>query len=245
MGTPLLIGVVEDNDDLRASLLEVLSSNGNQAIGVPSAEDLNDLLLDRPFDLMLLDLNLPGEDGLSLAARLKSAQPQLRVIMMTTRTSLVDRVRGYQTGADLYLPKPVAEEELLAAVQAMERQILREPRTPHGRDDGLYLDAQSMTLLGPAGEVLLNAREVALLMAMAQAPGYRLEHWQLMEVLGLDFEVQSKSSLAVAITRLRSKLLQAGCPSPGLKALRLTGYQLCVHLEIGRGRTHPESSIRS
>lgn len=228
-----MIGVVEDNDDLRESLVELLVAQGHRTVGFRCAEDLFELHHGLTFDLMVLDLNLPGEDGLSLARRLKRVQPRLRVLMMTTRALLSDRVLGYESGADLYLPKPVAEDELVAAVAALARQVAAEGGARlTDQDVPLRLGARALELHGPRAKAIVNPREMALLAAFAAAPGQRLEHWQLIEVLGMVTDGAAKSSLAVTITRLRAKLVQVGCESASLKALRAEGYQLCVPLQI-------------
>ncbi len=233
MDVQLKIGIVEDNIDLLESLIEVLASHGHLATGFSCAEDLNDAALTEIFELMILDLNLPGEDGLSLAVRLKRVQPSLRVIMMSTRTAVDDRVRGYDVGADLYLSKPVAEDELLAAVRALGRSIRSDSmKSASNALDPLQLNSLTSQLRGPHGVTALNPADVVLLSALARAPGRRLEHWQLIEVMGLDVSDASKSNLAVRMTRLRSKLGQVGFAGGALRALRGSGYQLCVPLEI-------------
>lgn len=233
MSTPLRIGIVEDNDDLRESLVELLQRLGHSVVGFHCAEDLNGSPMSASFELMMLDLNLPGEDGLSLAARLKRVQPSLRVIMMTTRTALADRVRGYDLGADLYLPKPVAGEELLAALRAMSRQIHADAlKAAQDASALLRLDVASLQLHGSQGVVTLTPPDVFLLSALARAPGQRLEHWQLIEVLGFQVDEASRANLSVRMTRLRAKLEQAGGPGSALKSLRASGYQLSIPLEI-------------
>lgn len=233
MDAQLRIGIVEDNDDLRESLVEVLHGLGHSAMGYSCAEDLSGSPAAEAFELLLLDLNLPGEDGLSLAARLKRVQPGLRVIMMTTRTALLDRVRGYDVGADLYLPKPVAEDELLAAVRALARQIHADTlKTVDGSAAPLRLNLRALQLQGDQGAAALNPGDVALLSALARAPGQRLEHWQLIEAMGLDVDDAGRANLAVRITRLRAKFSQVGSAGGALKSLRTSGYQLCVPLEI-------------
>lgn len=235
MAGRLSIGVVEDNDDLRESLVEVLRGHGHHVMGWDSAEELCEGVPTMPFAVLLLDLNLPGEDGLSLAVRLKRVHPQLRVIMMTTRTTLADRVLGYERGADLYLPKPVAEEELVAAVQALARQIAAEQVAgAASQSTALHLDAPTGMLHSSSRAVALTTREANLLMALATAPGSRLEHWQLMQAMALDLEGAGRSTLAVAMTRLRAKLVEVGCPSYAIRAVRSTGYQLCVPLTFSR-----------
>lgn len=234
MDTHLRIGIVEDNDDLRDSLVDVLQGLGHAVQGFSCAEDLGDATHFTPFQLLILDLNLPGEDGLSLARRLKQVQPGLRVIMMTVRTALADRVRGYDTGADLYLPKPVAEAELVASVRSLARQIHAGSLAADGNaPSSLRLDAQALHLRGPNGVALLTSGEVTMLAALACAPGQQMEYWQLMQAMGLEVNEPNKATLAVRMTRLRGKLRQAGGTDQAVKAVRASGYQLCVHLEIG------------
>jgi len=172
----LRIGIVEDNDDLRNSLAEVLGSLGHLVTAFSCAEDTDDSTVAETLDLLLLDLNLPGEDGLSLAARLKRVQPRLRVVMMTTRTAVDERVRGYEMGADLYLPKPVSERELLAAVGALARQIQNDTvEDARDRSALLQLNIQTLQLSSHSATVSINAVEGALLAALARAPGQRLQ----------------------------------------------------------------------
>lgn len=233
MNFSLRIGVVEDNDDLRASLVEVLRALGHTVVAYPSAEDLEGSPGAVPLDLMLLDLNLPGEDGLSLASRLKHTHPLMRIIMMTTRTGLADRVSGYDAGADLYMPKPISLDELLAAVRSISRQIDADLRDVAAQTEGLLrLNTLQLRLHGAQGTVSLSRVEVTLLTALARAPGQRLAHWQLIEAMGQDVDNATQTNLAVRMSRLRSKLSQLGCTGDALRSLRASGYQLCIMLEI-------------
>lgn len=233
MDIPLRIAIVEDNDDLRASLREVVQAAGHFVTAYACAEDVDGSPQAEPFELGLLDLNLPGEDGLSLARRLKHAHPLMRIIMMTTRTGLADRVSGYDAGADLYLPKPISVDELLAAVRAISRQIGADLRGGAAQTEGLVrLDTRKLRLHGAQGTVLLNRVDVTLLTSLARAPGQRLEHWQLIEAMGQNVDDAAQSNLAVRMSRLRSKLSQLGCTGNALRSLRASGYQLCIVLEI-------------
>jgi DNA-binding response OmpR family regulator len=233
MNKLLRIGIVEDNDDLRDALTEVLAAVGHQVTAFSCAEDTADSTVTEALDLILLDLNLPGEDGLSLAVRLKRVQPRLRVIMMSTRIAVDERVRGYEMGADLYLPKPVSESELLAAVGSISRNILRETLDDaRNRSALLQLNVQALQLRGATTTVPVNAIESALLSALARAPGRRLQSWQLLQATGEETTDAALSNLPVRMTRLRGKLTQAGCAPDTLKALRNSGYQLCVDLQV-------------
>lgn len=234
MDPRLKIGIVEDNDDLREAIVELLTRRGHTPVGFSCAEDVDDAPATELYDLFIVDLNLPGEDGLSLVGRLKRVQPGLRVIMMTSRTMLRDRVRGYDAGADLYLPKPVEEMELLAALRALGRQLRNEGLKAAADENGfLQVDARDAKLRGRLGDAQLNPDEVAIVLALARAPGQQLEYWQLIEALGLGLDDDAgRAKLAVRVTRLRSKLTQVGCPGTALRSLRGLGYQLHAAVEL-------------
>jgi DNA-binding response OmpR family regulator len=235
MDALLSICIVEDNDDLRDSLVEVLGGIGHKVVAFGCAEDLNDAWTNDAIDLLIADLNLPGEDGLALVSRLKRAQPSLRVLMMSTRTAIGDRVRGYDLGADIYLPKPVDKRELLAAVRSLARQLRFDAHAPPGEGPGaaMQVDTRTLQLRGPNGEAPLASVEVAVLSALARAPGQWLEYWQLCEIIGLDLDNEaSRSNLAVRMTRLRGRFSQLGWQGESLKSRRGLGYQLCMPLEI-------------
>ena len=123
MAASLNIIVVEDHDSLREVMVAILNSAGHQAVGLASAEALDDEAGGRVADIYLIDINLPGENGISLAARIRHAQPRVGIIMVTGRVKATDTVDGYRSGVDLCLFKPVAQGELLAAVQALARRV--------------------------------------------------------------------------------------------------------------------------
>lgn len=122
--TPRSILIIEDNEDLREITVELLSAEGHQVIGVDSAEAASAHASD--VDLMLVDLNLPGEDGLSLTRRMRSARPDLGIIILTARGLPGDIKLGYDAGADLYLPKPVEFEQLMAAIAGLPQRCSAE-----------------------------------------------------------------------------------------------------------------------
>jgi DNA-binding response OmpR family regulator len=225
---------VEDHDDLRDSLVELLSAKGHATIGFSCAEDLDDSPAMDVLELVLVDLNLPGEDGLALVGRLKRAYPGMRVIMMTSRTAVQDRVRGYDAGADIYLPKPIHEAELLAAVRALTRKPLAGgSNAPDAAPHALRVDTRALRLSGPVQASALSTGECALLAALARAPAQRLEYWKLMSVLELDLDASGgRAMLAVRMTRLRNKVVAVGGELDALKSVRGFGYQLCVPVEV-------------
>lgn len=229
MTTPLNIVVVEDHDALRDVTVEALSQHGHNVRGVDCAEALPDEPGLLPIDLLIVDLNLPGEDGISLATRIRAAQPHIGIIMVTARNQVSDRTTGYQSGADIYLTKPTSIDELLAAIHALARRI-KSQDTPGST---FVLDLATLSLAGPQYTVNLSSHEAAVLAAFVRAKDQQLETWQLIAPSGKPVTETSKKALEVQLVRLRKKLQQAGATEPTIKAIRGQGYKLCVKLGIG------------
>jgi len=237
MPNQLNILVVEDHHMLREATVTAIREAGHQVEGVMSAEDIPKSGANSVADIYVVDLNLPGEDGLSLSGRLKAMQPSCGIIMMTARTLTADRVQGYASGADIYLPKPVALSELLAAIESLGRRVVRDRASmPKGQgagaEDQLQLYPESRIIAGPAGQESLSEREVALLLGLIRSRSHRLETWQLIEVMGEDPLTYQKSALEVVMARIRQKMVKAGASERGLVSLRGFGYQLAVAIEI-------------
>jgi DNA-binding response OmpR family regulator len=228
MDTPLNIIVVEDHDDLRMVTVAALRAMGHTVRGVDCAEALDDEVARFPADLLLLDLNLPGEDGISLARRMRQAQPEIGIIMVTARGAVQDVLAGYGNGADIYVTKPATSEQLGAAITALSRRL-----KPSAKNAGaLTLDTTVLQLKGPGGLVNVSDYESLLLAAMAKAADHRLETWQMLELTGKAADESDKRTLVVQMARLRKKLTDAGASEPTIKSIRGTGYQLCVPLEL-------------
>ena len=226
MATGLSILIVEDNDELRETTAEVLRGEGHHVIGVDCAEAVSEQF--SAVDLMLIDLNLPGEDGLALARRVRAAQPQLGIIMMTARRLPAEKKLGYESGADIYMPKPVAFEELTAAIASLARRL-----HPTPGDDRLSLhQARLMLDDGSSRQVPVSLCESTMLLPFTRAREQRLENWQLIELLKKDDAQDPKAALELQIVRLRKKLQQAGAASPSILSIRGWGYQLCLPLRI-------------
>ncbi|MCD8536304.1 MAG: response regulator transcription factor [Burkholderiaceae bacterium] len=221
MDAGLNILIAEDHDRLRSILMLHLQQHGYRVSGVPDAHGLHDIIGTERFDVVVLDLNLPDEDGLVIARRLRAATPQIYIIMMTARTSSADRLAGYQSGADVYITKPSSGDELLAAINNWKRRsgVMQKSAAR------IQFNLQARELIGKE-RVSLGSSETLILQALCTAPNLRLEYFRLMELLHQEIDSRGKASLEVHITRLRKKLLQAGCSAPAIKAIRNDGYQL-------------------
>ena len=221
----LKILVVEDNDALREAMLAFFQQQGHYVRGVPMAEDIDDVTGGFVPNVYVIDLNLPDEDGLSLTRRLREAQPNVGIVITTARAQIGEKVLGYESGADLYLTKPVDSRELMAGVSALGKRL----RTLGQNQPAFLLDLTRMQLSGPNGSVALTASDVLVLSALVRAPGKKLERWQIAEILrGNGTESAAASTLEMRITRLRKKLAAVGAPSPQIKALHKVGYALCA-----------------
>lgn len=222
--TPLKIAVLEDHDELREVLVSELLDAGYSVSGADCASALDELMVGESFDLLILDLNLPGEDGLSVARRLRNAHPELFIIMVSVRDDHDDRVAGYANGADIYLTKPVSLVELTAAISGIQRRL----EVSNGASNSLVLDITVSILHQGAQNVVLNEHELILMRGLASADERRLPYYRLLELVGKDVSASSKAWLEVAVGRLRAKMTKIGVDGPIIKPIRGEGYQLMV-----------------
>ena len=221
----LKILVVEDNDALREATLAFLQNEGHYVRGVALAEEIDDLLNGFVPDVYVVDLNLPDEDGLSLTRRLRAAHPNVGIVITTARTQIGERVLGYESGADIYLTKPVHPHELMAGIRALGKRVWSNGQ----QTKAMVLDLKRMLLIGPETQVEITDSDVMVLSALARAPGHKLERWQIVEILGgTDAETPSAATLEMRISRLRKKLAAVGAPAPHIKAVHKVGYTLCT-----------------
>lgn len=230
MATKLNIVVVEDHDDLRLLTCRVLTNEGHQVMGLACAEELEDLGGGKPVDIFLIDINLPGEDGISLSKRIRKAQPFVGIIIISARTDLHDKVIGYDSGADLYITKPLIFAELTAAIRSFARKHEAIKLEKVSDTQSLVLDKLDVT--GSAGVVKVTATEAMLLTALARAPAGKLETWQLAELLDVQVDETMKASIAMRFVRLRKKLADAGAQGVVIESIRNVGYQILVHIEV-------------
>jgi two-component system phosphate regulon response regulator OmpR len=212
--------VVDDDARLRELLNRYLSEQGYGVRAVHDSTEMNRQLARERYDLMILDLMLPGEDGLSVCRRLRSGGENMPIIMLTAKGDEVDRIVGLEVGADDYLPKPFNPRELLARIQAVLRR--RPPATPPGAPSSepqmvefgsfrFNLAARSLSKNGQ--DVPLTTGEFALLKVLVQHPGAPLSRDKLMELArGREFGAFDRS-IDVQVSRLR-KLIESDPAKP-------------------------------
>lgn len=211
--------VVDDDVRLRDLLVRYLGEQGYAVQAAAEATAMDQALTKDRFDLMVLDLMLPGEDGLAICRRLRAGGNNLPIVMLTARGDEVDRIVGLEMGADDYLPKPFNPRELLARINAVLRR--RAPAMPGApaRKEEVVTFGEFRLLLGTrqlykADELVpLTSGEFALLQVLVKNARQPLSRDKLMELArGREFEVFDRS-IDVQISRLR-KLLEADSSKP-------------------------------
>lgn len=230
--------VVDDEAQLRSLLSTYLGRHGLEVTQAADAAQAREQVARRPPDVVVLDVNMPGENGLSLASWLRGAYPAMGILMLTSLADSVDRVVGLELGADDYVPKPFELRELLARVRALLRRSQRvapppPPEPAAGPDvpgaclrfQGFVLDPGQRRLLdGSGAEVPLTAAEFDLLVLFTRHPGRPLSRDQIMEhAHRRGWEVYDRS-IDLRVMRLRRKL-EANPGSPQLiRTVRHVGY---------------------
>lgn len=227
---PLHIVIVEDYSALREQLVIHLTNEGHDVQGVDSGIALDELLEHQsPPDILLLDLNLPVEDGHSIAARMRQAFPNIGIIMHTVRTSTSEKTTGYHCGADMYVCKPACTGEISAAIASLARRLIRQP----SQNQTWALNVQQQILISPSFETLsLSYSDVLTLKNMALAPNRLLEYERILDLLKILHPDWNKTHLEVYFSRLRKRLSMLLKEQPSIKMVRGIGYVLCFPLEV-------------
>ncbi len=224
--------VVDDDAEVRQLLQDYLGAHGYRVQGCADSAALRQALQLELPDLVLLDVGLPGEDGLSLARFLREHH-DLAVIMISGAGTPLDRIIGLEVGADDYLAKPFDPRELLARVKTVMRRYRREEREESAREqDGIrlgrfVLDLQRRQLLDEhAAEVELTAMEFDLLQAFAQRPDRPLSRDQLLNLTQNRDWNPFDRSIDIRIARLRRKLEDDPEKPQIIRTVRGVGYML-------------------
>lgn len=221
--------VVDDDIPLRQQVQDYLTTNGCDVEGVGDAAGMDAALSRRSFDVVVLDVMMPGEDGLSVCRRLSSASSPA-ILIMSALGEDVDRIIGLEVGADDYLAKPCNPRELLARVRALHRRRdgtrgpVGKPRSGY-RFAGYMLDSNNHRLRDPQGvTVMLTRGEFALLWAFLERPGEVLSRDELLDQTHSDDPDTFDRAIDVQISRLRRKLSDSQSQEL-IRTVRGAGYK--------------------
>ena len=232
---------VDDDPSIRRMIADYLGDNDIRVTGLESGLQIEQAMAGDFVDLLLLDLKLPGEDGMKIAQNIR-AKSDIPIIMLTGRKDEADRMMGLELGADDYLVKPFSPRELLARIRA----LLRRSRTHETVADGLArirayrfagweLSVRLRRLISPRGEpVALTNSEFNLLVAFLAAPHRVLSREQLLSLSRLHDDEVYDRSIDVQVGRLRKKIDADEIGIPLIRTERGAGYVFTAPVEVVR-----------
>lgn len=213
MRGPAHVLVVDDHQEMRSLVGRLLEKEGYRVSTAADGKEMRRVLSERGIDLVVLDLMLPGEDGLTLCRDLRAAGTAIPIIMLTARGDDVDRILGLEMGADDYLPKPFSGRELVVRIKAVLRRTYSLPPTPEGgvacvyRFDGWLLDTGRRELETQDDVVVpLSTGEYRLLLTFVQHPQRVLTRDQLLDLAKGRSAAAFDRSIDLQVSRLRRKI---------------------------------------
>jgi DNA-binding response OmpR family regulator len=230
--------IVDDDADLRRIVLQYLQQNELRATAVAGGAEMDEVMRREIVDCIVLDLKLPGEDGLAIARRLRD-DCAVPIVMLTGRADEADRVMGLELGADDYLTKPFSQRELLARIRAVLRRVKLHStiadevgRLRAYRFEGWELNLRLRRLTNPEGEVqVLPNGEFSLLAALLASPQRVLSRGQLIEQSHLYDDQIYDRSIDVQILRLRRRIEANPSQPRFIVTERGVGYVFAVPVE--------------
>jgi DNA-binding response OmpR family regulator len=218
--------LIEDSDRLREALHAGLRKSGFAVDAVGDGVQGLSYARNNPYDVVVLDLMLPGLDGLTLLRTLRQEQKDVHVLILSARDRVEDRVEGLRAGADDYLVKPFAYAELVARIQALVRRRYGE-KSPEIELGAFTLEQATGILRRDDAEVTLTPREQALLEVLALRRGETLTRIELEDAIYDEHTLPEGNALHTAVCRLRAKL-EPHPDAPRIETLRGRGYRLVV-----------------
>ncbi len=217
--------LVEDEPRLSALIARALMNAGHTVVVHHDGKEAFAAAMGGRFELLVLDWNLPGYDGVEVLRRIRKEGLTARVLMLTARSEVSDRVVGLKAGADDYLTKPFAMEELLARVDALGRRPTTNGQADHLTVGDCTLDVRHRTAIRAGVGIPLSPREFEVLMLLMEEPGRAFTRAELSErIWGREYEYDSRT-VEILITRLRRKI-DDPFPTALLQTVRQVGYTM-------------------
>ena len=214
--------VVDDDDRIRELIKEYLDNNNFYTTTAKDAEDAKNKIKLIKFDLIILDIMMPGQNGLDLTKEIKYSSDQ-PIILLTAMGESSDRISGLETGADDYLPKPFEPKELLLRIKNILKRIKKNKNfNPILRFGNIKVNLEKMLISSKKGEVKINSAEKSLLEKMVLSVGQIFQREEISKIVNLSKE----RAVDVMITRLRQKIEPDPKNPKYLQTVRGNGYVL-------------------
>jgi two-component system OmpR family response regulator len=221
----LQILIIEDNLLLQETLHDIFTDAGHCVFIASSAEEAYDMFSNNSsINILIIDINLPGENGLSISQRFRKTCPLIGIVLLTARNKNQDILVGYEHGADNYFTKPFDPNVLLTAIENLGKKTLIKDT-----DNNIVftMNTKNMELTRNGTKLLLSINEVLFLTSINISPDKKLETWQIMELFKMDTDSKKdKHNLEVIISRLRKKINDTFFINNIIKSIRSVGYQL-------------------
>jgi len=206
MGSKSLL-LLEDDQNLSETIVDYLEEHGYEVTPVYDGETAEEKLYERRYDLLLLDVNVPGYDGFEVLKRARENGVETPAIYITSRRSVEDLEEGFHSGGDDYLRKPFALKELLIRIETLiERAFYHRRSERISVAEGWSYDPRSRTLTGPSGEETLGGKEAILLELFLKHPGDVLSHERIYAALWAYDETPSDNALRTYVKNLRRRI---------------------------------------
>jgi DNA-binding response OmpR family regulator len=194
--------IVEDDEDFRETLQYALSSRTRLVTGVSSAKEFREKAAEDRYDIAIVDINLPDDSGFAVVRFLRETSTT-KIIVLTGRDTITDRVEGYTHGAHIYMVKPTSQAELAAAVDS----LLREKADGAGEASGWRFDKDDGYLHAPDGaKVTLSIRQMDFMKRLMRSPEKAIKRDELRRVIGIEETDESGRALDMFVTRLRREI---------------------------------------
>lgn len=241
--------VVEDDADIAALIAAMLTERGFEVLRAGDGRDVERFITREQVDLIILDIMLPGEDGVSICRRLRPRYT-VPILMLTALGSEADRIVGLESGADDYLCKPFAPRELLARVRALLRRVRMSQaetveRNMHYAFEGYFVDMARMLLTAPDGaQVPLTSGEFNLLVVFCRFPRQVLSREALLQHLHNQPATVFDRSIDTLIGRLRRKIEPDGKEPDFIRTVRNGGYMFSPRVAAHAEARHDKDAVR-
>jgi DNA-binding response OmpR family regulator len=217
--------VIEDDARLARQVTRELQRTNHEATARNDGAEGLQAALENPPDLIVLDINLPGLDGFSVLARLRAEHSTARILILTARGDVNDRVKGLKAGADDYLPKPFSMNELMARIEALGRRAATPTAADLLRVGDLQMDVQHRHVSRAGKSIALSPREFDVLQVLMQEPGRVFSRTELCERIWQREHEYDTRTVEIFIARLRKKV-DSGFADSLIQTLRYVGYTI-------------------